>query len=126
MGTEYYLVDHAGRNVLDLHKCYWLSPDTLDAYVVTPAGAVACAAESPDAPDSREWLLPLMLRWMSEVAGGRPCELRSEHSYEHDPWWRPDDSYTDGGLAEGWRYWTPWGRGEPAPWETRWPPEETT
>ena len=90
--------------------------------------AVACAAEYPDAPDSREWLLPLMLRWMSEVAGDRPCELRSEHSYDCDPWFRPGDGgYSDyGNLAEGWTYWTPWHSHMPASWETRWPPAEET
>ena len=103
MGTILHLVDRAGKHALEIDKCRWLpwgGP-------VNVAFITEQARESPDTGAREHWWPKpaTLIRWLTEVAEGRDCDVQAP---EHDDRLPPGD--TDAGWTEdrvdgpdGWR-----------------------
>lgn len=102
MGTTYYLLDEAGRRVLDLDKTYITGLPPMVAYAV-PVERVEEAQLSPP----KQWLLSLIVEFIESASG--PVLLCHESYLDYD-------APCCQGMAEwrvrpGWRVympWTPW------------------
>lgn len=93
MGTILWLVDRVGKHALEIDKCRWLgwtSPCT--------AADVAAAMREID-PRDHPWPRPsTLIRWLEDVADGRPCEMFADFSTPlwTQPGWTEDEC-DDGG-----------------------------
>lgn len=107
MGTEWYLVCEEERVVLDCHKWHL---DVEDDGAVTEQVIL-------DGGEWYDWLKPLAIRWMREIAKGR--EVRAWLDVQGAPPW--EEERAPWGVKPGWRVWSAFGQADCLPW----PPTDT-
>ena len=102
MGTEWYLYCEEERVALDCHK--WLL-DVEDDDIVTEEVVL-------NGGEWYDWLKPLVIRWMREVAKGRTVRVWLD--VEGPPPWEEERS--PWGVRPDWRVWSAFGHPNYLPW----------
>jgi len=97
MGTEFYLVDYAGKRAKDAHKAYWLHEGIGDDNRVEARHIEG---------HCQDWMAPQLIRFIDDSAG--PVVLESEHDHdEGPPWEEPGYGLGFSGIypiADGWTF----------------------
>jgi len=95
MGVEHFIVDYAGRHVLDLHKWYDLDPADYDN--VTREDLRTAGERNP----AKAWIAVAALAWVDEFVGARPVALRTDMTDCEDDWsdYMPGEGRR---LRDGW------------------------
>jgi hypothetical protein len=118
VGTEHYIVDLEGKNVLHVHKWYGISLVVReDDYDFDPIGGVPTSIERVREATSLHpyrggsWVGRRAEAWIDKVTGGRPLRLFLDDRDYQEPWLESWDQY-DGSIHDypqvlpGWTYYS--------------------
>lgn len=109
MGTIYYLADVAGKHALCIDKCRWLgwtSPCTAADILQAAAEALGRQSDPWVGEPERWWPQPsTLIRWLTDVAEGRPCRMMTPEHDDDPPPWRREEGWTLDEVEgpDGWR-----------------------